>query len=365
MISTYQHIQPYDEGRDIGYVESTETGATIPLALPPQGLYDLGIGIYLMPLEVFKMLGLGAAKSGKTFLAIGRTLIDMELGHLMFRLNDEKVIFNEKDSFYNVDSVTIWDDTSAVVPKEERPLNINGHNLLWNPWMSRFLDLTINMSTIKNKIEVKNGSGYKHVRGICTDIRLIFKNSMKYNEERDDVHVMARTFLGKFEDKWLQLLPKVDEELHKVDMQLEERREMVLQKCSYRGKSQDLFNAMGSMYAIVIFLGIHNSTAVQSVVSIECIIFYRESVVGIFSTLPYASGQVFIEISYVFMQSISFGVIVYAMIGFKWIAAKVRHPNLVTLMGICSESRSLAYEFLENGNLEDHLACHKKSCPLH
>ncbi|XP_047265325.1 U-box domain-containing protein 33 isoform X4 [Capsicum annuum] len=45
--------------------------------------------------------------------------------------------------------------------------------------------------------------------------------------------------------------------------------------------------------------------------------------------------------------------------------SRVRHPNLVTLMGICSESRSLAYEFLENGNLEDHLACREKSRPLH
>ncbi|CAN4085893.1 unnamed protein product [Withania somnifera] len=45
--------------------------------------------------------------------------------------------------------------------------------------------------------------------------------------------------------------------------------------------------------------------------------------------------------------------------------SRVRHPYLVTLMGICSESRSLAYEFLENGNLEDHLACSKKFLPLH
>lgn len=44
--------------------------------------------------------------------------------------------------------------------------------------------------------------------------------------------------------------------------------------------------------------------------------------------------------------------------------SRVRHPNLVTLMGICSESRSLAYEFLKNGNLEDHLACRKKFRPL-
>ncbi|XP_016505847.2 U-box domain-containing protein 32 [Nicotiana tabacum] len=44
--------------------------------------------------------------------------------------------------------------------------------------------------------------------------------------------------------------------------------------------------------------------------------------------------------------------------------SRVRHPNLVTLMGICSESRSLTYEFLEKGNLEDHLAGRTKSRPL-
>ncbi|XP_060179105.1 transcription factor GTE1-like isoform X2 [Lycium barbarum] len=126
------------------------------------------------------------------------------------------------------------------------------------------IEKPMDFSTIKSKMEVKDGSGYKHVREICADVRLIFKNAMKYNEERDDVHVMARTLLGKFEEKWLQLLPKVDEEekrrkeeeaeaqqdmqlaqeavhakmakdlsleLDEVDMQLEELREMVLQKC--------------------------------------------------------------------------------------------------------------------------------------
>ncbi|PHT32774.1 Pleiotropic drug resistance protein 1 [Capsicum baccatum] len=88
------------------------------------------------------------------------------------------------------------------------------------------------------------------------------------------------------------------------------------------GKSQDLFNAMGSMYAAVIFLGIHNSAAVQSVVAIERTVFYRERAAGMYSTLPYAFGLVFIEIPYVLMQSVSYGVIVYAMIGFEWTASK-------------------------------------------
>ncbi|KAM3267327.1 hypothetical protein P3S67_032499 [Capsicum chacoense] len=89
-----------------------------------------------------------------------------------------------------------------------------------------------------------------------------------------------------------------------------------------RGKSQDLFNAMGSMYAAVIFLGIHNSAAVQSVVAVERTVFYRERAAGMYSTLPYAFGLVFIEIPYVLMQSVSYGVIVYAMIGFEWTASK-------------------------------------------
>lgn len=71
----------------------------------------------------------------------------------------------------------------------------------------------MDFSTIRNKIEAKDGTGYKHVRELCADVRLIFKNAIKYNNERDDVHVMAKTLLAKFEEKWLQLLPKVDEEV--------------------------------------------------------------------------------------------------------------------------------------------------------
>lgn len=71
----------------------------------------------------------------------------------------------------------------------------------------------MDFSTIKNQMEAKDGTGYKNVREICADVRLVFKNAMKYNNERSDVHVMAKTLLEKFEEKWLQLLPKVTEEV--------------------------------------------------------------------------------------------------------------------------------------------------------
>lgn len=46
------------------------------------------------------------------------------------------------------------------------------------------------------------------------------------------------------------------------------------------------------------------------------------------------------------------------------VLSRVRHPNLVTLIGSCSESRSLVYEYLRNGSLKDCLACKDKIPPL-
>jgi len=89
------------------------------------------------------------------------------------------------------------------------------------------------------------------------------------------------------------------------------------------GQPQDLFNAMGSMYAAVMFIGVLNSTSVQPVVSVERTVFYRERAAGMYSALPYAFGQVSIELPYILVQAIVYGIIVYSMIGFEWTVAKL------------------------------------------
>lgn len=64
----------------------------------------------------------------------------------------------------------------------------------------------------------------------------------------------------------------------------------------FRESQQDIFNAMGSMYAAVLFIGITNATAVQPVVSVERFVSYRERAAGMYSALPFAFAQVHLVI---------------------------------------------------------------------
>ncbi|KAI3716293.1 hypothetical protein L6452_23529 [Arctium lappa] len=89
-----------------------------------------------------------------------------------------------------------------------------------------------------------------------------------------------------------------------------------------RKTQQELTNAMGSMYAAVLFLGVQNASAVQPVIDVERTVFYRERAAGMYSALPYALAQVLVEIPYIFAQAMVYTPIVYAMIGFEWTATK-------------------------------------------
>ncbi|XP_030522373.1 pleiotropic drug resistance protein 2-like [Rhodamnia argentea] len=88
-------------------------------------------------------------------------------------------------------------------------------------------------------------------------------------------------------------------------------------------KQQDLLNLLGATYSAILFLGATNAAAVQSVVSIERTVFYRERAAGMYSELPYAFAQVAIETIYVAVQTVIYSLILYSMIGFEWKLGKV------------------------------------------
>ncbi|CAN4097919.1 unnamed protein product [Withania somnifera] len=87
---------------------------------------------------------------------------------------------------------------------------------------------------------------------------------------------------------------------------------------SKRSTQQDILNAMGSIYAAVLFIGITNGSSVQPVVYVERFVSYRERAAGMYSALPFAFAQVTIEFPYVFIQTLIYSTIFYFMASFEW-----------------------------------------------
>ncbi|KAK1434148.1 hypothetical protein QVD17_11066 [Tagetes erecta] len=89
-----------------------------------------------------------------------------------------------------------------------------------------------------------------------------------------------------------------------------------------KSSNKDLSAVIGAMYSAVFFVGLNNAQTVQPVVATERTVFYRERAAGMYSSLPYALAQVFVEIPYVLLQTIYYTGIIYSMVSFEWTAAK-------------------------------------------
>eukprot|EP00250_Pteridium_aquilinum_P019283 c24377_g3_i1 orf=446-1780(-) len=75
----------------------------------------------------------------------------------------------------------------------------------------------MDLGTIRTRLEAKDGTGYRHVREFCEDVRLVFRNAMLYNESWTEVHLMAKALLQKFEDRWkISIEPRLLEEEEKL-----------------------------------------------------------------------------------------------------------------------------------------------------
>jgi len=71
-----------------------------------------------------------------------------------------------------------------------------------------------------------------------------------------------------------------------------------------RHTQQDILNAMGSMFAAILFIGFSNVVSVLPVVDVERTVFYREKAAGMYSALPYALAQVNTLIKHSFIVSV-------------------------------------------------------------
>lgn len=91
---------------------------------------------------------------------------------------------------------------------------------------------------------------------------------------------------------------------------------------SKRDSTQRLTVVLGAIYSSCLFVGVSNASTVQPIVSIERTVFYREKAAGMYSPLPYAAAQGLIELPYIAVQTIIFGIITYFMMDFEKNAGK-------------------------------------------
>ncbi|KAK2395154.1 transcription factor GTE1 [Trifolium repens] len=104
------------------------------------------------------------------------------------------------------------------------------------------IEKPMDLGTVKRKMMAKDKSGYKNVREMYEDVKLTFKNAIKFNDKGSDVHDAAKTLLDKLETKWQDLLPKVE----KAESQLlnEERHKrlykMLVPEATYANMARGL-----------------------------------------------------------------------------------------------------------------------------
>ncbi|KAK2641153.1 hypothetical protein Ddye_022916 [Dipteronia dyeriana] len=91
---------------------------------------------------------------------------------------------------------------------------------------------------------------------------------------------------------------------------------------SKRDSTKALFTVMGALYSACFFLGVNNASSIQPIVSIERTVFYRERAAGMYAPFAYAAAQGLVEIPYILMQTIIYGIITYFMVNFDRTARK-------------------------------------------
>uniref|UniRef100_A0A0E0M6E0 ABC transporter domain-containing protein n=1 Tax=Oryza punctata TaxID=4537 RepID=A0A0E0M6E0_ORYPU len=84
-----------------------------------------------------------------------------------------------------------------------------------------------------------------------------------------------------------------------------------------RESTEDILLIMGALYAACLFLGVNNASSVQPVVSVERTVYNRERAANVYSSFPYAAAQGLVEIPYIAVQTLIFGLITYFMVNYE------------------------------------------------